>query len=141
MIVVWILVGFALALAVGGFILALDKNPSPEDAEEIRKQAAAKLLRDLLMLSDIDGTVSISKDHRRRIETWLVGGDERYHELWMRSGGRYATSLGEYRDVAKLINEMVHPTDLDGEITMLPSTIQVRAQSWLNGHRKALTAS
>lgn len=137
MIVVgWIFVGFALALLVGGLIIAFD-NDSPEDAEEIRKQAAIKLLRDLLMLADIDSTVVISKEHKRRIEKWLSGDmDDRY---WRRTGG--VSVGGEYRDVAKLIDELVHPRDLNEEMTVLPSTVQVRAQNWLNGHRKALTGS
>lgn len=99
-----------------------------------RRNRGEQILRDLRALHDLDpDIVFLPKEYDRRIANWLEPyRNDSYRSLL------YEGKRGSYRELAKLLNDLAHPRDLDGEIPLLPPSIAHRTDAWLRQHRRLI---
>lgn len=93
-----------------------------------------RILRDLRMLHDLDReSVVLPNSCVREIDDWIDSSS--YYS------NRYSTRRhGTYRELAKLMQELAYPTDLENPV-LLPPQIQARAELWLIRHRRRVTGT
>lgn len=105
-----------------------NRVPREQRQQNKRQDQGQKILEDLITWNDLgDATVHLPDPLLKRVDDWLNKRDDGRKNGWNR----------RYRQLAAILHDVNHPSDVD-EVAVVPPRLQSRIEDWLTAHRRAI---